>query len=65
VVRRNDYRDADEEALLRETRKRVGNDMYVRIEYVNSLPRSSAGKLRFVVSEIPEESLEVVQDAQS
>jgi phenylacetate-CoA ligase len=65
VVRRNDYRNADEEALLRETRKRVGNDMYVRIEYVNSLPRSSAGKLRFVVSEIPEESLEVVQDARS
>jgi phenylacetate-CoA ligase len=52
VVRGENFGDADEHALRRETAKRVGDDTAVKIEYVTRLPRSSTGKLRFVVSEI-------------
>jgi phenylacetate-CoA ligase len=58
VVRGRDYADEDERALLRETAKRVGDDMNVKVEYLSALTRSSLGKLRFVVSEIPEASIE-------
>ena len=52
VVRAAEYSDADERELLRETRKRVGDDTTVRIEYVPALERSETGKLRFVVSDL-------------
>lgn len=58
VVRGRDYVDGDERLLLRETAKRVGDDMKVNIEYVSVLSRSRVGKLRFVVSEIPAASIE-------
>jgi phenylacetate-CoA ligase len=58
VVRGHKYNDFDEDALRRETIKRVGNEMDVRVEYVDSLPRSANGKLRFVVSEIKEASID-------
>jgi phenylacetate-CoA ligase len=52
IVRLPAYTQADEEALLRETRKRVGDDTDVRLEYVERLERSAVGKLRLVVSEV-------------
>lgn len=58
VVRGSDFAEEDERALLREAAKRVGTDMDVRIEYVSALPRSRIGKLRLVVSEIPEALIE-------
>ena len=58
VVRGRGYRDEDEQGLLRETEKRVGDNMKIRVEYWNSLPRSSTGKLRFVLSELPGASIE-------
>jgi phenylacetate-CoA ligase len=57
VVRGKAYRDEDEQRLLHETVKRVGKDMDVSVEYVDALPRSSVGKLRFVVSELPQASI--------
>ncbi len=60
IVRGLNYTDRDEKALLEETRKRVGDETLVSIEYVEKLPRSQAGKLRLVVSEIPEGQLENV-----
>ncbi|MDQ3875298.1 MAG: hypothetical protein M3322_07110 [Actinomycetota bacterium] len=53
VVRGAGYTDADEQALLAETVRRVGSETDVAFEYVTSLARSRTGKLRFVVSEIP------------
>lgn len=50
VVRGPGYSTEDEAALRAETRKRVGDDMDFDIIYVSALPRSSCGKLRFVVS---------------
>jgi phenylacetate-CoA ligase len=58
VVRTGGYAESDERLLLRETEKRVGASTKVNVEYLDTLPRSSAGKLRFVVSEIPEASIE-------
>ena len=52
VVRGRDYTDSDERMLRAETAKRVGNDMTVDLEYVDALPRTATGKLRFVVSEV-------------
>jgi phenylacetate-CoA ligase len=42
----------DEVDLLHQTRKRVGDDIEITIQYVDRLERSRTGKLRFVVSEL-------------
>lgn len=52
------YTGRDERMLLEETITRVGNDMAIAIKYVDSLPRTRAGKLRFVVSEVAGASIE-------
>lgn len=57
VVRMPGYTEADEQAVLRGTRQRVGDEAEVRLEYVDRLERSAIGKLRFVVSELPEGAL--------
>jgi phenylacetate-CoA ligase len=58
VVRGEAYRSDDEQALLRETVKRVGTETKITIEYLDALPRSPTGKLRFVVSDLAEASIE-------
>jgi phenylacetate-CoA ligase len=65
VVRGGSYSRADEGALMRETQKRVGSDTAIIIEYVDRLQRSNSGKLRFVVSEIPDGQLQGVDAAQN
>lgn len=57
VVRRASYTPKDEVMLLDKFRERFGTEADVRIEYVERLPRSATGKLRFVVSEIKEGQL--------
>ena len=57
VVRREGYGRADEEGLLREAERRIGDGASVAIEYVRELPRSPAGKLRLVVSDVPGASI--------
>jgi phenylacetate-CoA ligase len=47
----------DEQKLLAETRKRLGGELKMSVEYVEKLPRTSSGKLRFVVSELPDEKI--------
>jgi hypothetical protein len=37
----------------------VGNEAEVRIEYVDQLERSAIGKLRLVISELPEGELQL------
>jgi phenylacetate-CoA ligase len=58
VVRGSRYTETDERALIREARKRVGDDTETLIEYVDRLERSRAGKLRFVISEMEHGQLE-------
>jgi phenylacetate-CoA ligase len=52
VVCNAGYGEADERMLLHEFRKRVGDQAQVIVEHVESIPRTSTGKLRFVVSTI-------------
>jgi phenylacetate-CoA ligase len=52
IVRSNRYTSKDEEDLLRELRKRIGEEAAVGVEYVERLPRESSGKSRFVVSDV-------------
>jgi phenylacetate-CoA ligase len=58
IVRGRHYSSEDERALLAETRQRVGDETKVSLEYVTQLERSRAGKLRFVISEIPQGQLQ-------
>lgn len=51
VVKGPEYDAVGEESrLLREVRKRLGSDIILNVEYVAAIPRSAAGKLRFVIS---------------
>jgi phenylacetate-CoA ligase len=52
IVRHPQYDGGDENVLREEFRKRVGDLAEVGFEYVERLPRSRNGKLRFVVSEL-------------
>jgi len=52
VVRHGGYGPDDERALRAEFAKRVGDQAELTIEYVDQLPRTASGKLRFVVSEL-------------
>ena len=49
VVRGAEYSPADERMLLMELTKRLGRTSQVSIRYMDSIPRTPSGKLRFVV----------------
>lgn len=51
IVPTRQFGHADEERLLREARQRLGPETTIRIERVETIPRTSSGKLRFVLSE--------------
>ena len=52
VVKDNNYTEKDEELLLKEAASRFGKDVELKISYCNSIERTKAGKVRFVVSEL-------------
>lgn len=52
IVRGAGYSSDDEQALTEEVRQRFGDRLRLEFEYVDALPRTSAGKLRLVVSEL-------------
>ena len=58
VVKAPDFGDADEQALRREMVKRVGDEVAFDVEYTDAIPRTSRGKLRFVVSTVPDGQLD-------
>ena len=53
VVPRQDYSQADTAHLIREMKARLGDDVRVEIQMVDQLERSSSGKFRWVISEVP------------
>ena len=53
IVRRPGYSDADTRLLLAAFRERVGAEMELRVEFVDSLPLGPRGKFRWVVSKVP------------
>jgi phenylacetate-CoA ligase len=52
IVPRADYTDASQRAVVRQIRSRLGSEIDVRIELVNSIPREPNGKFRAVKSEV-------------
>jgi phenylacetate-CoA ligase len=58
VVRGSGYADADEKQLRREFAQRLGSGAEIVIEYVDQLPRTRSGKLRFVISEMRDNQLQ-------
>jgi phenylacetate-CoA ligase len=41
-----------EKSVLQETKKRLGNDIHISIEYLEQINRTKSGKLRFVISDV-------------
>ncbi|SPF38005.1 Coenzyme F390 synthetase-like protein [Syntrophobacter sp. SbD1] len=59
IVKGAGYDEAGEEKnLLIEARKRLGPEIAIEFEYTDLIPRTSSGKLRFVVSHITDGHLE-------
>lgn len=53
IVPRNGYSDRDSAHLISALRERVGPTMRIKIEFVEIIPRTKAGKYRWVISKIP------------
>jgi phenylacetate-CoA ligase len=52
IVKRPGYTDKDSATLLEKFQERVGSDMIVRLDFVDSIPRTKAGKFRWVISKV-------------
>ena len=52
IVKRDGYRNRDTERLLRSFQDRIGADISIHIEFVSDIPRTSAGKYRWVISKV-------------
>lgn len=52
VVKGNGYSNKDEIKLIENLRDKIGHYEEINIEYVNKIPKTKNGKLRFVISEI-------------
>lgn len=53
IVKGPDYDKVNQEKdIIIETRKRLGKDIDIRIEYLEHLSRTRSGKLKFVISEV-------------
>lgn len=52
LIPRSDFTQAHSDRLVHDLKARLGQDMQVDIEFVTELPRTKAGKFKWVVSEI-------------
>ncbi len=52
LIPRHDFSPAHSEQLIRDLKARLGEDMRIEVEFVNELPRTKAGKFKWVVSEV-------------
>lgn len=52
IVKSDKYGDKDHKFMLNEVRKRIGNEMKVTVNFVDVIPRTKAGKLRFAMSDV-------------
>jgi phenylacetate-CoA ligase len=53
VVKGNKYDEIRQEQRLRlEAEKRLGKDIHISVDYIDKIPRTKSGKLRFVISEV-------------
>lgn len=52
IVKKEGFTNGDEKAILREARNRLGNEINLRFEYVDAIPRAPNGKFRFIQSSL-------------
>ena len=53
IVRREDYTENDSALLVSALQERVGPKMHIELEFVEYIPRTEAGKFRWVISKVP------------
>ena len=56
VINKN-YNAADESAVLKEARERLGKEVKIDFEYVEAIPRTKSGKFRFIVSNVDKQKI--------
>ena len=52
IVREPGYQTEDEQRILKEARKRLGNEIAIGFDYVSDIPRTKNGKFRLIVSNL-------------
>jgi phenylacetate-CoA ligase len=53
IVKREGYTDSDTVHLTDELKVRLGNEIGIKIEFVDSIPRTKSGKFRWIISKVP------------
>lgn len=53
IVPRRGYSPIDDRVILDSLRLRLGSEIQIRIQIVDHIPRTAAGKYRFVISNVP------------
>lgn len=53
IIRNAAYSDKDEQTLFFAFRERLGEQIRIKVEYVDAIPRTNNGKLRWVISKVP------------
>jgi phenylacetate-CoA ligase len=60
VIQTDGYTADEELIILKEIRQRLGRGMKIQFDYVNSIERTAGGKFRFIVSKLPADQLQVL-----
>ncbi|HUJ11929.1 MAG TPA: hypothetical protein VL171_18110 [Verrucomicrobiae bacterium] len=58
IVKAEGFNSKDEQTISKEARIRLGDAMAIRLEFVDRIERTAAGKFRFILSQLPREQLE-------
>ena len=53
IVKKPEYCNNDTKHLLNEFKKRLGDEMQIQVQFVDGIPRTKAGKYRWVISNVP------------
>lgn len=53
VVKEPTYTEKDEKEIYIELKRKLGDEIGLKIEYVNEIPKTRSGKYRFLVQELP------------
>lgn len=52
IVKKREYSEKDSELLLKELHERVGYEMSIELEFTEDIPRTKAGKYRWIISKL-------------
>lgn len=53
IVKEDSYSQYDEQNITLELKKKLGNELDLKIEYVENIPKTQSGKYRFLIQELP------------